>query len=221
MRLLLPALACGCLVAATALHSQIVFSFDDGSLIPENDYDPITIGNAETESHFNSFTNSTGWDSALQVSGANGFFSTPQNQATAGDAFFFSIDVASGYVFTVSEISFQVRGTGGSPQQVGFSLGSLSHNFGALFSNDSEIKTLSQSSLSIQLTGADRFAIQGWGSSGASALQLDNIRITGSLTAIPEPSTYAAILGAVALGIVFYQRRKSRYTMQNNPTKLP
>lgn len=222
MRLLLPALACGCLVAASALHSQIVFNFEGGSLIPENNYDHITVGNAETDSHFNSFTSASDWDSALQVSGASGFFSIPQNQASAGDAFYFTIDVASGYVFTVSEISFQARSTSGAPQQVGFSLGSLSHDFGSLFSNDSEITTLSESALSLQLTGSDTFAIQGWGSSGASALQLDNIQIRGTLTAIPEPSTYAAILGAVTLGMVFYQRRRSRcMTQNNNPTKLP
>ena len=34
------------------------------------------------------------------------------------------------------------------------------------------------------------------------------ITITGSTAAVPEPSTYAAIFGAIALGFVVYRRRK-------------
>jgi len=40
-------------------------------------------------------------------------------------------------------------------------------------------------------------------------LLLDNIAIYGTATAIPEPSTYAMILGALCLGVVALRRRKS------------
>jgi len=40
-------------------------------------------------------------------------------------------------------------------------------------------------------------------------LQLDNFAIYGTATAIPEPSTYAMILGALCLGVVALRRRKS------------
>ena len=35
-----------------------------------------------------------------------------------------------------------------------------------------------------------------------------SLTITGSTAAVPEPSTYAAIFGAIALGFVAYRRRK-------------
>jgi uncharacterized membrane protein affecting hemolysin expression len=44
------------------------------------------------------------------------------------------------------------------------------------------------------------------GATGATGNnRLDNI----TLTAVPEPSTYAALLGLLALGVVAYRRRKA------------
>jgi hypothetical protein len=40
-------------------------------------------------------------------------------------------------------------------------------------------------------------------------LNLDNVAIYGTATAIPEPSTYAAILAALTLGVVAIRRRKN------------
>jgi hypothetical protein len=43
----------------------------------------------------------------------------------------------------------------------------------------------------------------------SGAGRLDNVQFNGSLAAIPEPSTYAAILGVCTLGFVMYRRRQS------------
>lgn len=66
-----------------------------------------------------------------------------------------------------------------------------------------------QSNSAIDLTAAGnvqyiKFSV-GAVNSGAE-LYLDNVSITG--TAVPEPSTYAAIFGVVALAIAAYRRRK-------------
>jgi hypothetical protein len=50
----------------------------------------------------------------------------------------------------------------------------------------------------------------GGGTSGLSAFRMtfDNIALSATGAAIPEPSTYAAIFGALALGLVAYRRRQ-------------
>jgi hypothetical protein len=60
------------------------------------------------------------------------------------------------------------------------------------------------------------FRIYGWNStSGSGATYIRNLTgndlvISGTVTAVPEPSTYAAILGGVALvGVMVTRRRKS------------
>lgn len=48
------------------------------------------------------------------------------------------------------------------------------------------------------------------GSSNLDTLGIDNFSLSYSATAVPEPSTYAAVAGVLALGGVMWQRRRSR-----------
>lgn len=52
--------------------------------------------------------------------------------------------------------------------------------------------------------GFDAFALLSTSSNGSN-FSIDNVQVT----AIPEPTTYAAIVGALALGLVAYRRRQS------------
>lgn len=45
--------------------------------------------------------------------------------------------------------------------------------------------------------------------SSANVLLIDNLGVYGTTMAIPEPSTYAAILGLMSVGIAAFRRRKS------------
>ncbi|MCB1106228.1 MAG: PEP-CTERM sorting domain-containing protein, partial [Cephaloticoccus sp.] len=60
------------------------------------------------------------------------------------------------------------------------------------------------------ITTTTQFRIYGWGATGSSgSLSVNAFSMTGNLTAVPEPSTYAAILGGVALvGVAVIRRRK-------------
>jgi hypothetical protein len=50
---------------------------------------------------------------------------------------------------------------------------------------------------------------RGIGSNSTPKIGLNNVSLTAGASAIPEPSTYAAIIGGLALGFVYYRRRKA------------
>jgi hypothetical protein len=158
----------------------------------------ITISPLTSDSAFNSFTSVSGWDSAAQISGAAGFFSSPTTHATAGDALSFTITAASGYSFSLDNFSFLARSTATAPADIGFKISSSFYDFSGTYSNNSTITTISNSSLGLTGLTSATLSIQGWNASGSGALQLDNIFLTGSV--IPEPSSAVlVILGSVAL----------------------
>jgi hypothetical protein len=158
----------------------------------------ITISSLSTESAFNSFTSSSGWDSAAQISGASGFFSTPTTHSAAQNAVFFTLSAASGYSFSLDSFSIRARSTATAPADIGFKIDSTLYDFSESYSNDSTITSVSNSSLGLSGLSSATISIQGWNASGSSALQLDDIILTGSV--IPEPtSAVLAALGALTL----------------------
>jgi hypothetical protein len=62
----------------------------------------------------------------------------------------------------------------------------------------------------LNLAGPVTFRFYGWNSeANTGTFSIDNVEFTGSsVTAIPEPSTYAAIMGVLTLGVVLYRRRQ-------------
>lgn len=75
------------------------------------------------------------------------------------------------------------------------------------------VGSLSTVVIPLDWSGFDTSAILGWSIGGGEAapnsnfrMTLDNIALTSS--SIPEPSTYAAIIGMLALGFVAYRRRQ-------------
>jgi hypothetical protein len=163
----------------------------------------ITVSNVTTDSSFNSFTSSTGFDTAAQISGAASFFSSPTTQATAGNALSFTITAAPTFTFSLDGFSFIARSTAQAPGDIGFKIGLNSYDYSESYFNNSTITTISNSSLGLSGLTTATISIQGWNSTGSSALQLDNLVLTGSV--IPEPST--TLLGGLGLLALLRRRR--------------
>ena len=189
-----------------ASHSATlaIFNFSNGSF--ENSAMPIaglSVSSIATDSGFNAFTSGTGWDSAAQISGANSFFSSPTSHFAAGNAVYFTVTAAQGYHFSLDSFSFLARSTSHAPADIGFKMGDAFFDLSSSYSNNSTITTLANSLFGFNNLSSITISIQAWNSSGSSALQLDNIQLTG--TVIPEPSV-AWLCGLSSL--LFLRRRR-------------
>jgi hypothetical protein len=190
-------------LAAVSSEAAILasFNFTGGSLV--NSAAPvagITVTNVSTGSAFNSFTSANGFDSAAQISGASAFFSGPTTQATAGNALVFTVTAAPGYEFTLDGFSFIARSALQAPGDIGFKIGASSYDFSGSYSNDSTTTLISNQTLGLTGLTSATISIQGWNSTGTTALVVDNLVLTG----VPEPS--AALLGG--LGVLALLRRR-------------
>ncbi len=189
--------------ASSQAATLATFAFTGGSLA--NSATPIaglTVSNVSTASSFNSFLTGSGFDSAAQISGASNFFA-PTTQATAGNALSFTLTAGPGVTFSLDGFSFIARSTLAAPGDIGFRVGATAYDFSSTYSNNSVITTISNSALGVTGATARTITIQGWNSTGASALQLDNLSLTG--TVVPESSS--ALLGALGALALLRRRR--------------
>ena len=159
--------------------------------------------------------------------GASGFTATTlDNAIAASDYFTFSITVNSGYAMTLSSLTIKLNDTTNGPTGGALfsSVGGFASSSAAIqsftltgnSSNDRSI-TLSTGSFS-NLTGTVEFRIYAYGGAGSSStdklrvrdLSGNDLTISGTVSAIPEPATVATWLGAFALGaaVIAKSRRK-------------
>jgi hypothetical protein len=172
----------------------------------------LTIGSGVSASNTNDFFSANGFNTTSLAAAISG-----------GDYLSFTITPAAGYALNISSVSFN---TGVSTAVTNFNAALLSsvtgfNSAGALHSYSfatttppAQSITLSGTAALQSVTGALEFRLYGWrDSSGTSTFRLrtlsgNDLVVTGSVSAIPEPGTYAVLLGAAALAGAAIRRRR-------------
>ncbi len=136
----------------------------------------------------------------------------------ATDYFTWTLTPAADYQLTLTSFSYtaQVSGTGPTSFAFRSSLDSFSGNLGPATSTGGAI-TLSSGMFS-GLTSPVEFRLYGWGaSSGTGTFSVNDFTFNGTLSAVPEPSTYAAIAGVAGLAVALVRKRGRRRPTEPAP----
>ncbi|WP_438481090.1 PEP-CTERM sorting domain-containing protein [Oleiharenicola lentus] len=171
--------------------------------------------------------------SGVYASTSWSFGSSSINPLTSTDYVTFTLTAASGYTISLSSFSLKVSGSGTAPNTIsaysstnGFA--SLSNQLG---SNQTYTATVAASpntltftpgspatgtALEIRVYGFGTIGPAGGAPANGGSIRFDDFTVNGAvnLTAVPEPSTYAAIFGVVALaGVVVRRRNQAKYNV--------
>jgi hypothetical protein len=210
-------------VCGVAAHAQIV-SYTFGSSGSPSSSATTVAGNVSASSfasNLGSGATSSGSPGSLNAGGGGGSYFVSSNwRAVDGNYFYFTITPAAGYQITLSDFSFYYAATSTGPNSA--SLTSSADNYGSALGNFALTRQAGGSLLasdwhaansSITMTAISSATIFRVNATGASAstgaLRIDAVTLNGTVSAVPEPATYAAISGAIALlGVIVSRRRK-------------
>ncbi|NJK90769.1 MAG: PEP-CTERM sorting domain-containing protein [Blastochloris sp.] len=145
---------------------------------------------------------------------ADTLFMSGVNQGTATHYFTFNLQADSGYQLTLNQVSLDYGRThNNGPTQYSLRVstdGFSSHtelSAGSVTGDTFPLGTLNPSLTLTGITGVVEFRMYYWNAGAANRGGLiDNVLVDGTVSAIPEPSTYA-LLG-LGLGALWWLRRK-------------
>ncbi len=152
--------------------------------------------------------------------GGGAYFTASNWRASDSNYTIFTITPGSGFQVTLSGFSYFYASSSSGPNSL--SLFSSADSYSTSLSGSQGLTQAAstivaadwhQNSATISLTFSEptTFRLTGTGASGASGvLRLDAVTLSGSVSAIPEPSTYAAIFGSLALAATVWHRRRQR-----------
>lgn len=223
-------ISCLALTLCSLAHSQIIAWNTNGQ-----DGDEASFAAQTLDSNLAATTLTRG--AGISASGlsnsfnSNSFDSSNLSDAiTANEYLTFSVTPNSGYQVSLStlDVSFRRSSTGPNAFQWVYSLDSFATegvNIGSEISytstttNGTDQTQINLSGISAlqSITGTAMFRLYAYGASGTSGSFAigragSDLAIGGSLTAVPEPSTYAAILGMITLASVMTVRRRQKRT---------
>jgi hypothetical protein len=180
-----------------------------------------------TTSSFASFTGSgtTGTSSpgsSTAGGGGGAYFTSANWRSSDGNYVYFTITPADGYQVSLTSFSYYYASTSTGPNSL--SLFSSSDSYTSSLSGTQSLTKQAggdllstdwhqnSGSISLTFTSPTTFRLTGTGASiSTGSLRLDAVTLNGSVSAIPEPSTYGAIVGGLALiGALWHRRRQRR-----------
>lgn len=156
--------------------------------------------------------------------GGSGFNSTSLASAIAANQYLsFTLTPSAGHAVSISSLSF-LTGVSAAVSNfhgellssaTGFASGNALHSY-SFSSTTAPLQsiTLSGHSALQNATSAIEFRIYGWrDTTGTSTFRIrslsgNDLVINGSVSAVPEPSTYAVLFGALTLAAVVVRRRR-------------
>jgi hypothetical protein len=215
-----PKLSAAALLAAfvasglSAQTSLVTYSFTSGSTLATN------VNSLLTASAFTSAdsgaTSSTSPVSSGYSGASGGHYFNDNNwtgTAPGTNYFTFSLTPTTGYSVTLDSLSFGYRGSS-TASATTFTVRSSADGYagnlvtGSLTADGGWYHTGSQS-ITLTFTDTTTLRIYANGASaGTATLRVDDVQFAGALSAIPEPSTYAAMAGAAALAAAAWRRRR-------------
>jgi hypothetical protein len=189
----------------------VVFSFTGGTNAATSSNSSITAS-AFTGSNGATLSNS----SPVYAAGSGSYFITQSGWTgtNPGTNYFeFTITPTAGSSVSLTSISFGSRATTTGPTT--YSFRSSTDGYGTnlatnSLTNDGNWHASGTQSISLTFTSATTFRFYANGASNSGGtLRIDDFSLGGSMSAVPEPSTYAAIFGAAALvGTIWHRRRQ-------------
>jgi hypothetical protein len=197
---------------APSLSAQlVVYSFSGNTAAA------TSTGSSVTASSFTG-SNSPSLSNSSPVSSGSGSYYITQTGWTGlspGINYFeFTLTPNSGYSLTLSSVSFLSRSSPTGPTAYYFRSSADAYvsdlKSGALI-NDFAWYATGNQSISLTSISATTFRLYAnAASAGGGTLRIDDFTANGTVSAIPEPSTYAALLGVFALGVGFLYRRRQK-----------
>lgn len=204
-------------VAVQAAPVSLIYRFDNGTSFVNPALDPASLVPTELTGAGNAWSDLDGTLTDLNGQGSVGRAIAARSWHD-GNAFVFSLNVASGFKLDLTEIGFFEQGSSGGqglgPTQWKLSInGSDVTGLQAAFrGNPGAVRTISDSVLPDALTGVLSFEIfatgaeNGTGVASNATWRIDNFTLTGDLTPVPVPAA-AWLFGSALAGLATWRRR--------------
>ncbi len=216
------------LACASPLSAGVVVSYDMSTLSGST----ASVAATSKDAHLQTATDITRGP-GLTVQSGSGVFSSGSwstassvNPATSTDYLDFSFTAANGYQLSLTSLTLKVAGSNTAPNTLavyysanGFASATLADTNKTITATNNAtpnnftytLSSVTGTSFEFRIYGFGATGVDGTsGSSGSGSLRFDDIIVNGSLTAtaVPEPSTYAALAGLAALGAGWWRRRR-------------